>query len=96
MKGAIATVDFFASKPEEASDRLSLAIDSPQRCPSGVGWQCRVTLADLYPAKTIVGRDSVEALLLALTQARIWVSDLRTQGRVLTRDRAGENPFELP
>lgn len=96
MKGAIATVDFFASNPGEGSDRLSLVIDSPQRCPSGEGWQCRVALADLHPAATVVGRDSIEALLLALTQARVWISALRTQGRVLTRDRAGKNPFELP
>lgn len=96
MKGAIATVDFFASNPEETSDRLSLVIDAPQRCPSGEGWQCRVALADLHRPKTLVGRDSIEALSLALTQGRVWISDLRTQGRVLSRDRAGEIPFELP
>ena len=95
VKGAIATVDFFASNPEGALDRLSLVIDSPQRCSSGEGWQCRVALADLYQPETVVGRDSVEALSLAMTQARDWISDLRTQGRALTRDRAGENPFEL-
>jgi hypothetical protein len=95
VKRAIATVDIFASNPEGASDRLSLVIDSPQRCSSGEGWQCRVALADVYPAETVVGRDSIEALSLALTRARDWISDLRTQGRALTRDRAGESPFEL-
>lgn len=95
MKGAIATVDFFASNIEATSNRLSLVIDSPRRCPSGEGWQCRVALADLHPPETVVGRDSVEALSLALTQARRWISELRAQGRVLTRDRIGEIPFEL-
>jgi prophage tail gpP-like protein len=95
VKGAIATVDFFASNSEEATVRLSLVIDSPQRCSSGEGWQCRVALADLYRPETVVGRDSIEALSLALAQARVWISELRTQGRTLTRDRAGEHPFEL-
>ena len=96
MKGAIATVDFFASNSEKASDRLSLVIDSPQRCSSGEGWRCRVALADLHPPETVVGQDSIAALSLALTQARVWISELRAKGRVLTRDRAGESPFELP
>jgi hypothetical protein len=52
-------------------------------------------LADLYRPKTVVGRDSIEALSLALAEAHAWISELRTQGRVLTRDRAGKNPFEL-
>ena len=95
VKGAIATVDFFASNLEGALDRLSLVIESPQRCSSGEGWQCRVALADLYPPEAVVGRDSIEALSLAMNQARDWISDLRTQGRAITRDRAGENPFEL-
>ena len=95
MKSAIATVDFFASNRGETPDRLSLVIDSPQRSSSGEGWQCRVALADLHPPETIVGRDSVEALSLALTRARVWIADLRADGRVLTRDRAGESPFEL-
>ncbi len=95
MKGAIATVEFFASNGEEKPDRLNLVIDAPTRCPSGEGWQCRVALANLHAAETIVGRDSVEVLSLALNRARSWISDLRTQGRVLTRDLAGENPFEL-
>ncbi len=100
MKGAIATVEFYATRASdepsaEATYRLSLVIDAPRRCPSGEGWQCRVAMADLHPPETIVGRDSIEALSLALTQARVWISSLRTQGRVLTRDRAGEIPFEL-
>jgi hypothetical protein len=95
VRGAIATVDFYASNAEEASVRLSLVIDSPQRCSSGEGWQCRVALADLYRPKTVVGRDSIEALSLALAEARIWIAELCTQGWALTRDRAGKNPFEL-
>jgi hypothetical protein len=95
VRGAIATVDFYASNADEALVRLSLVIDSPQRCSSGEGWQCRVALADLYRPKTVVGRDSIEALSLALAEAHAWISELRTQGRVLTRDRAGKNPFEL-
>jgi len=97
VRGAIATVDFFfASNTDEQSVRLSLVIDSPERCSSGEGWQCRVALADLYRPETVVGQDSIEALSLALAQARVWISELRTQGRALTRDRAGEHPFELP
>lgn len=95
MKGAIATVDFFASNSTGRSDRLSLVIDAPQRSSSGDGWQCRVALANLHPPKTLVARDSVEVLSLALDQARLWISDLRAEGRVLTRDRAGEDRFEL-
>ena len=95
MKGAIATVDLFVSNPGKAPDRLSLVIDSPQRSSSGEDWQCRVALADRYPAETVVGRDSVEALCLALARARVWIADLRANDRVLTRDRAGESPFEL-
>ena len=99
MKGAIATVDFFAFRTEDGSitsDRLSLVIAAPERGPSGDTWQCRVALADLVRPETVIGRDSFEALALALTQARVWIGDLRTQGRVLTRDRAGEIPFECP
>lgn len=95
MKDAIATVDFFASNPDQTLDRLSLVIDAPRRCRPGEGWQCRVALADLHPPETVVGRDSVEVLSLALAQARFWISDLHRQGRILTRDRMGEHAFEL-
>jgi hypothetical protein len=95
VKGAIATVELFASNSSGKSDRLSLVIDAPRRTSSGEGWQCRVALADLHPPRTILARDSVEALSLALAQARLWIAELREQGRILTRDRAGEKRFEL-
>ena len=99
MKGAIATVDFFISEsedPSKSADRFSLVIAAPERSPSGDGWQCRVALADLVRPEIVIGRDSFEALALAVGQAHVWIGSLRTQGRVLTRDRAGEIPFELP
>ena len=96
MKGAIATVELFVSNATRASDRLSLVIAAPERSPIGGGWQCRVALADLHGAETVVGRDSVEALTLALSVARIWLEELRAEGRVLSRDRSGKIPFELP
>jgi hypothetical protein len=49
----------------------------------------------LHRPESVVGRDSIEALSLALAQARVWISELCTQGWTLTRDRAGERPFEL-
>jgi len=95
VKGAIATVELFASNPSGKPDRLSLVIDAPCRTLSGDGWQCRVALANLHPSRTILARDSIEALSLALAQARLWIAELREQGRILTRDRAGEKRFEL-
>jgi hypothetical protein len=95
VKGAIATVDFFASNTQGTSNRLSLVIDAPKRSAAGDGWQCRVALADLHPPRTLIARDSVEALSLALAQARTWISELHDQGRVLTRDRGGQDRFDL-
>jgi hypothetical protein len=96
VKGAIATVDFFVETGEKKIDRLSLVVGSPERNPSGEGWQCRVALADRMRPETVIGRDSFEALSLALTRARSWIGELQAEGRVLTRDRAGKVPFELP
>ena len=102
MKSAIATVEIFAvvasadfSGRSDSPKRLSLAIGAPERCPSGNGWQCRVVLADLYPAETVVAENSVEALAGAMDRAREWVAELRAQGCSLSRDRAGEFTFEF-
>ena len=95
MKGAIATVDFFSSDGQDPPRRLSLVISAPERCSPGDGWQCRVALADLYPAKVVVGPDSLDALARALHQARAWLTELEEEGQKLTRDRAGKRPFEL-
>jgi hypothetical protein len=54
-----------------------------------------VALADLFPAKVVVGLDSFDALARALRQARTWLAELHGQGQRLTRDRAGKDPFEL-
>ena len=96
MKDAIATVEIFAEREGSGIDRLSLVVGSPERRSSGEGWQCRVALADFARPETLSGRDSFEALALALTRARVWIRELEAQGRVLTRDRAGKIPFELP
>ncbi len=95
MKGAIATVELFASDGEAPPRRLSLVVAAPERCSSGEGWECRVALADLYPAQIVVGLDSLDALARALGQARAWLAELAGRGQTLTRDRAGETPFEL-
>lgn len=95
MKDAIATVDFFASDGQMAPRRLSLVVGAPERCSTGANWQCRVTLADLYPAQVVVGLDSLDALARALGQARAWLAELHGQGQTLTRDRSGETPFEM-
>jgi hypothetical protein len=96
VQGAIATVDFFVSDSANAAKRLSLVIAAPHREPAEDAWLCRIALADLHPAETIVGRDSVEALALAMAQARRWIAALRDEGAVLTRDRDGEITFDLP
>lgn len=103
MKGAIASVEIFAfaaSGPGEASSsrprRLSLVIGVPERAPSGEPWHCRVALADLHRPQVFAGRDSVEALFLAVECARGWLSALRAEGFVLCRDRTGSEPFSIP
>ena len=96
MKGAIATVEIFASKREGPSERLSLVISAPERDLEEQGWQCRVALANLHRPETISGEDSMEALSRALLRAREWVEALRAEGRTLTRDRAGRVPYAFP
>jgi hypothetical protein len=95
MKGAIASVEIYAADDMRV-DRLSLVIGAPERAPSGDGWQCRVALADRIRPETVSGRDSVEVLGVALDRARRWLEELVREGRVLTRDRAGTIPYELP
>lgn len=103
MKGAIASVEIFAFAapgPRAASSerprRLSLVIGVPERAPSGELWHCRVALADLHRPQTLAGRDSVEALLLAVECARGWLAALHAEGFALCRDRAGDEPFSIP
>jgi hypothetical protein len=96
MKGAMAAVDLFVIGDGAEARRLSLAIAMPERSADGQGWSCRVVLADLHRVETVVGRDSFEALGLAFARARAWVDALRSEGRVLTRDRSGRVPFEFP
>lgn len=94
MKGAIASVDFFVDAASGAPRRLTLTIAAPERAAGGPGWTCRLALADLHRPQAVDGRDSVEALARAVDQARAWLAALHAQGRTLTRDRAGETPFE--
>jgi hypothetical protein len=102
MKGAMASVEVFAfaasAGPEGAARprRLSLVIGMPERAASGDRWQCRVALADLHRPEVLEGRDSVEALVLAVARARVWLAALEADGFRLARDRAGVDPFALP
>jgi hypothetical protein len=96
MKGAMAAVEIFLIEEGEPTRRLSLVISTPERNGDEGGWSCRVVLADQHPPETIVGRDSFEALSLAMARARGWVDALRSGGRVLARDRSGEIRFEFP
>ena len=96
MKGAIATVEIYAARGDARVDRLSLVVGTPERTASGDGWQCRVALANRVRPETVVGRDSFEALCVALDRARVWLAELRREGHTLTRDRAGTIPYELP
>jgi len=102
MKSAIASVEIFVFEAPEAGAgqrgtprRLSLVIGAPARSPTGEAWQCRVTLADLHRPRTCEGRDSIEALFLAVSQAKSWLAALQAAGCVLARDRAGAEPFAL-
>lgn len=102
MKGAIASVEIFVfeapghgAAPRGTPRRLSLVIGAPERSPTGEAWQCRVTLADLHRPRTCEGRDSIEALFLAVAQAKAWLAGLQATGCLLTRDRAGAEAFPL-
>jgi hypothetical protein len=102
MKGAIASVEIFVfegpargAAPGGTPRRLSLVIGAPERSPAGESWQCRVSLADLHRPQTCEGRDSIEALFLAVAQAKWWLAALQAEGGVLARDRAGAEPFLL-
>jgi hypothetical protein len=94
VKGAIASIEIFAFENDASPRRLSLTIAAPERCPAGEGWLCRVALADLHRPETVRGVDSVAALMGAMDRAREWVADLRAEGLVLCRDRAGKSAFE--
>jgi len=112
MKGAIASVEIYAFEaeaPDRASGRgaadgatravprrLSLVIGVPERAPGGELWHCRVALADLHRPQTCEGRDSVEALFLAVERARTWLAALDADGFALFRDRAGASPLRFP
>ncbi len=76
--------------------RLSLVVGLPERVPGSAGWQCRVALADLHRPEIIEGRDSAEALFLAVARAKTWLSVLVADGHRLARDRAGTEPFDGP
>ena len=102
MKGAIASVEIFVFEAPEpgaplrgSPRRLSLVIGAPERSPAGEAWQCRVTLADLHRPRTCEGRDSIEALFVAVAQAKSWLGALQAEGCVLARDRAGAEVFPL-
>ena len=95
MKGAIASVEIFVRREGEETRRLSLTITQPERAEGGDDWCCRGALANLHRPCTVSGRDSVEALVAAIARSRGWLSGLIADGFVLTRDRAGQVPFEL-
>ncbi len=76
--------------------RLSLVVGVPERTPGGARWQCRVALADLHRPEVFEGRDSAEALFLAVARAKSWLAALAADGHRLARDRAGTEPFAEP
>lgn len=76
--------------------RLSLVFGIPERAPGGTAWQCRVALADLHRPEIVEGRDSVEALFLAVARAKAWLAAIAADGKWLARDRAGTEPFSDP
>ena len=84
------------SGPPGRPRRLSLVVGLPERVPGSTGWQCRVALADLHRPEIVEGRDSVEALFLAVARAKTWLAALAADGHRLARDRAGAEPFEAP
>lgn len=94
MKGAIASVEIYGFRESDPARRFTLTVGAPTRDPMGVRWECRVVLADVHKPTPVVGSDSVEVLLKALDLGRHWVADLRQQGFVLCRDRAGAIPFD--
>lgn len=93
MRDAIASVEIFAHRGDEPVQRLSLVIGAPAANREAGTWTCRVALANLHRSEELVGRDSVEALTLALARGREWLLALETGGFVLYRDRAGSEPF---
>ncbi len=105
MKGAIASVELFAwarpmAEKAEASGprRLTLVVGTPARSPDNSGWTCRVALADLQRPVEVAAADSVGALSAALAQGEVWLDELRGEGIVFTRDRAGKEAYvaEVP
>ena len=96
MKGAIASVEIYAHREGAAVRRLTLVVSEPRTTPDPARWICRVALADLHRPEEIVGTDSVEALCRAVERGRRWIEDLRSDGFVLTRDRAGSIPYVRP
>jgi hypothetical protein len=93
VKGAIASVEIFAHRGQEPVQRLSLVVGAPTTASDEDGWKCRVALANLKRSEEIVGTDSVEALAGALARSREWLGALRAEGFVLSRDRAGIEPY---
>ena len=93
MRDAIASVEIYAQRGNEPVQRLSLVIGAPTADRAAGTWTCRVALANLHRPEQRTGRDSVEALTLALATGREWLSALQASGFVLYRDRAGSEPF---
>jgi len=95
MRGAIATGEIWACRRDAKARRLTLVVSSPERNGDASGWRCRIALADIHPAEELAGRDSIEALALALARARRWLVELRAEGFELARDAEGREPFDL-
>lgn len=100
MKGAIASVELFAWErptPEAARDprprRLTLVVGAPSPNVDGSGWVCRVALADLKRPHEVEAADSLAALSEAIACGEAWLDELRGEGAVLTRDRAGNEAY---
>lgn len=77
----------------EGPRRLTLVIAAPARSSVDSGWVCRVALADLKRPVEVTAVDSVGALSAALARGEAWLDELRGEGIVFTRDRAGNEPY---
>ena len=93
MKGAIASVEIYARRDEQPTQRWTLVVTEPSFQRAENHWTCRVALADLHRPEVIAGRDSIEVLDRALAQGRQWLRELHAEGFLLYRDRGAREPY---
>jgi hypothetical protein len=97
MKGAVASVEVFATRGDRPVERLTLTVTAPERGTDVAKdvWLCRVALARRHRPQTLEAADSISALRAALALGEGWLAGLAAEGFTLWRDRAATRPFEL-